>query len=81
MMMEVEGEVIPGAFGKHMLDHGIGVRDLRGLPGCGAGLYRIGIRSKSDNDRFLEATRSWTSWPRGFQSMQTEHWPTAKGPR
>jgi threonine-phosphate decarboxylase len=61
MMMEVEDELIPGAFGKHMLDHGIGVRDLRGLPGCSAGLYRIGIRSKSDNDRFLQATRSWLS--------------------
>ena len=61
MMMEVEGELIPGAFGKHMLEHGIGIRDLRALPGCRAGLYRIGIRSKSDNDRFLQATRSWTS--------------------
>ena len=61
MMVQVEGEEIPGAFGKHMLDHGIGIRDLRGLPGCRGGLYRIGIRSKSDNDRFLEATRSWTS--------------------
>jgi threonine-phosphate decarboxylase len=61
MMMEVEGELIPGAFGKHMLDHAIGVRDLRGLPGCRGGLYRIGIRSKSDNDRFLQATRSWLS--------------------
>jgi len=61
MMMEVEGELIPGAFGKHMLDHGIGVRDLRGLPGCSAGLYRMGIRSKSDNDRFLKAACSWPS--------------------
>jgi threonine-phosphate decarboxylase len=61
MMIEVEGELIPGAFGKHMLEHGIRIRDLRGLPGCRAGLYRIGIRSKSDNDRFLQATRSWTS--------------------
>jgi len=59
MMMEVEDEIIPGAFGKHMLEHGIGVRDLRGLPGCRAGLYRIGIRSKSDNDRFLKAAHAW----------------------
>jgi threonine-phosphate decarboxylase len=59
MMMEVEGERIPGAFGKHMLEHGIGIRDLRGLPGCRAGLYRIGIRSKSDNDHFLRAARAW----------------------
>jgi threonine-phosphate decarboxylase len=61
MMMEVEGELIPGAFGKHMLEHAIKVRDLRRLPGCRPGLYRIGIRSKSDNDRFLAATRAWTS--------------------
>lgn len=60
MMMLVEGEVIPGAFGKHMLNHGIGIRDLRGLPGCQEGLYRIGIRSKSDNDQLLKATSSWT---------------------
>jgi histidinol-phosphate/aromatic aminotransferase/cobyric acid decarboxylase-like protein len=61
MLMEVEGEPIPGVFGKHMLDHRIRVRDLHRLPGCRAGLYRIGIRSKSDNDRFLKAARSWTS--------------------
>jgi threonine-phosphate decarboxylase len=61
MMVEVEGELIPGAFGKHFLEHGIMVRDLRGLPGCRVGLYRIGIRSKSDNDRFLQTTRSWLS--------------------
>jgi threonine-phosphate decarboxylase len=61
MIMEVEDELIPGAFGKHMLEHGIRVRDLRGLHGCRVGLYRIGIRSKSDNDRFLQATRAWPS--------------------
>jgi threonine-phosphate decarboxylase len=61
MMMEVEDELIPGAFGKHLLEHGIMVRDLRALPGCRAGLYRIGIRSKSDNDRFLQAARAWPS--------------------
>lgn len=59
MMMEVASELIPGAFGKHLREHGIGVRDLRELPGCRAGLYRIGIRSKSDNDRFLQAL----GWP------------------
>jgi histidinol-phosphate/aromatic aminotransferase/cobyric acid decarboxylase-like protein len=61
MMMEVEGELTPGDFGKHLLEHGIRVRDLRGLPGCRLGLYRIGIRSKSDNDRFLKAMRAWPS--------------------
>ena len=61
LMVEVENELVPGAFGKHMLEHGVGVRDLCRLPGCHAGLYRIGIRTKSDNDRFLKATRSWAS--------------------
>ncbi len=61
MMMEVEGELTPGDFGKHLLEQGIRLRDLRGLPGCRSGLYRIGIRSKSDNDRFLKATRAWPS--------------------
>jgi threonine-phosphate decarboxylase len=59
MMMEIQGELTPGAFGKHLLEHGIMVRDLRRLPGCRAGLYRIGIRSKSDNDHFLRAVRAW----------------------
>jgi threonine-phosphate decarboxylase len=58
MMMEGEGEVVPGAFGRHMLEHGIGIRDLRGLPGCRVGLYRIGIRSKSENDHFLRVARA-----------------------
>jgi threonine-phosphate decarboxylase len=61
MMLEIEGEQIAGAFGKHLLELGIMVRDLRKLPGCRAGLYRIGIRPKSDNDQFLKATSSWTS--------------------
>jgi len=59
MMMEVEGERIPGGFGKHLLEHGVGIRDLRALPGCRVGLYRIGIRSKSDNDHFLRAAHAW----------------------
>lgn len=55
MMMEIEEEPSPGAFGKRMIEQGIRIRDLRGLPGCRAGLYRIGIRSQADNDRFLKA--------------------------
>ena len=55
MMMEIEEEPSPGAFGKRMIEQGIRIRDLRGLPGCRPGLYRIGIRSQADNDRFLKA--------------------------
>jgi threonine-phosphate decarboxylase len=60
MMMDIANEPIAGAFGRHMLEGGIAVRDLRSLPGCRAGLYRIGIRSKADNDRFLAVASSWT---------------------
>jgi threonine-phosphate decarboxylase len=61
LMVEAEREPSPGAFGKHMLEHRIGVRDLRDLPGCRTGLYRIGIRSRPDNDRLQKAAASWAS--------------------
>jgi threonine-phosphate decarboxylase len=60
MMMEIADKPIPGAFGKHMLDHGIRIRDLRTLPGCREGQYRIGIRARSEDDYLLEVARSWT---------------------
>ncbi len=50
----------PGRFGRYMLDHGIAVRDLATLPGCGPGFYRIGVRLRPDNERLLECARRWT---------------------
>jgi threonine-phosphate decarboxylase len=63
MMMEVEGELVPGEFGKKMLERGITVRDLRALSGCSPGLYRIGLRSSHDNDRLLEACSAFALTP------------------
>jgi threonine-phosphate decarboxylase len=47
------------SFGAFMLRRAIAVRDLRSLPGCGPGLYRIGIRSRADNERIADAAREY----------------------
>jgi len=46
-------------FAEHMRANEIVVRDLAALPGAGPGLYRIGVHSRTDNDRLLEAVRSY----------------------
>jgi len=56
LMLEVSGESAAGEFGKKMLSSGIAIRDLRTLPGCGPGQYRIGIRGHADNERFVQVT-------------------------
>ncbi|MBF6569422.1 MAG: pyridoxal phosphate-dependent class II aminotransferase [Candidatus Binataceae bacterium] len=58
-MIEVAAEKSVGAFGRHLLDRGIAIRDLSTLPGCGAGFYRIGIRQHPDNQRLMQAARQW----------------------
>jgi threonine-phosphate decarboxylase len=47
------------SFPEYMGQHGIAVRDLSALPGAGPGLYRVGVRSRADNDRLLEAARTY----------------------
>jgi threonine-phosphate decarboxylase len=49
----------PEAFTLHLLQHGIMVRDLASLPGAGPGLFRIAVRSRADNDRLIEAARTY----------------------
>jgi threonine-phosphate decarboxylase len=46
-------------FGDFMMRRAIAVRDLRLLPGCGAGMYRVGIRNHHDNDRLIAAARDY----------------------
>ncbi|HEX3409463.1 MAG TPA: threonine-phosphate decarboxylase [Candidatus Binataceae bacterium] len=46
-------------FGAFMLRRGIAVRDLRSLPGCGPGFYRVGIRNHADNERMVAAAREY----------------------
>lgn len=59
LMFAVRSEQTCGEFGRYMLNQGIAIRDLSGLPGCGPGLYRIGVRSRSDNDRLVAAAADY----------------------
>jgi threonine-phosphate decarboxylase len=58
VMLEVneKGEI---TFGDFMLRNGIAVRDLRTMPGCGAGLYRVAVRLRDDNERLIAAAREY----------------------
>ncbi|HEY2663984.1 MAG TPA: threonine-phosphate decarboxylase [Candidatus Binataceae bacterium] len=59
MMLAVRSEQSCGEFGRYTLNGGIAIRDLSGLPGCSPGLYRIGVRSRTDNQRLLAATGAY----------------------
>lgn len=59
IMVEVLDEVAPGDFARHLNAQGIAVRDLSALPGCGAGFYRFGIRTPSENARLLAAATDY----------------------
>ncbi len=61
LMIEIESEESPGAFGAQMLTQGIAVRDLAELPGCHPGLYRIGVRLRAENEKLLSAIRTGRS--------------------
>jgi histidinol-phosphate/aromatic aminotransferase/cobyric acid decarboxylase-like protein len=56
---EVRGERRCGEFGRYLLNQGIAIRDLSGLPGCDPGHYRIGLRSRSDNARLVVAASAY----------------------
>jgi threonine-phosphate decarboxylase len=49
----------PEGLAAHLRGNGIMIRDLAALPGAGAGWFRIAVRGRSDNDRLLDAARSW----------------------
>lgn len=65
LMFEVGEERQPGNFARHMLAHGIAVRDLRELPGCGLGMYRIAVRLREDNERLIAAAGLYFKRPKG----------------
>jgi threonine-phosphate decarboxylase len=58
-LMIATDENSPGAFGDHAISRGIALRDLRTMPGCAPGLYRIGIRNHTDNQRLVDAVAGW----------------------
>jgi threonine-phosphate decarboxylase len=57
LMLQVTGEATPGDFGSDLLRHKIVVRDLAELPGCSAGMYRVAVRMRTDNERLIAAAR------------------------
>jgi threonine-phosphate decarboxylase len=60
LMFAVRGEPEVGYFGRYALGQGIAVRDLSTLPGCGPGFYRIGLRSRQDNERFVSVAAAYS---------------------
>jgi len=59
LMLEVAENGRTMSFARHMLARGIAVRDLRGLPGCGPGLYRVAVRLREENDQLIAAARAY----------------------
>jgi threonine-phosphate decarboxylase len=60
LMFEVNEQTGSRTFHEFMLDHAIAVRDLRTLPGCSAGMYRVAVRLRNDNERLLAAARAYS---------------------
>jgi threonine-phosphate decarboxylase len=59
LMLSISHEKYPGEFGRYLLSKGIAIRDLAALPGCGPGQYRIGVRSRLDNTRLIQAAAGY----------------------
>lgn len=61
LMVELRGArgVATDGLGRFMLERGLILRDLSALPGCGAGMYRIGIRTPDDNHRLIRAAHEF----------------------
>lgn len=59
LMFAISGEKSRGEFGRYMTSRGLAIRDLSALPGCGPGMYRIGVRLRSDNERLLAAAADY----------------------
>jgi threonine-phosphate decarboxylase len=59
LMLEVPENGRATSFARHMLSRSIAVRDLRDLPGCGPGMYRVAVRLREDNDRLVAAARTY----------------------
>lgn len=65
LMLEVDSEPPRRSLARHMLMHGIAVRDLRALPGCVPGMYRVAVRLREENERLVAAARMYVEAPNG----------------
>ncbi len=61
LLLEVPSERYPDEFQSALMSSGIKVRNLRELPGCSTGTYRVGIRKTADNNLLADAARAWCS--------------------
>ena len=59
LMLEVDEHRRAIDFAQHMFSRGIAVRDLRDLPGCGPGMYRIAVRLREENEQLIAAARTY----------------------
>ena len=59
LMLEVAENGRATSFAQHMLSRGIAVRDLRELPGCGPGMYRVAVRLREENDQLVAAAKAY----------------------
>jgi threonine-phosphate decarboxylase len=59
LMLEVAEHERNLGFALHMLSRGIAVRDLRELPGCAPGMYRVAVRLREENEQLIEAARTY----------------------
>ncbi len=59
LMLEVAESGRAIGFAQHMLSRGIAVRDLRDLPGCGRGMYRVAVRLREENEQLIAAARTY----------------------
>jgi len=59
LMLEMAENGRAGGFARHMLSCGIAVRDLRDLPGCTPGMYRVAVRLREENERLIAAVRAY----------------------
>ena len=59
LMLELDENGRAIGFARHMLSRGIAVRDLRDLPGCGPGMYRVSVRLRAENEQLIAATRTY----------------------
>jgi len=61
LMLEVDERSRPTTFGEFMLVQGIAVRDLRTMPGCTAGFYRLAVLQREDNLQLIAAVRAYAN--------------------
>jgi threonine-phosphate decarboxylase len=61
LMLQVDESAGGPSFGEFMLQNRIAVRDLRAMPGCGPGLYRVAVRLHDDNASLIAAARAYSA--------------------